>query len=47
MSRGVDVPWIGDQYTMGRVGPFTMGKGRYSMDKEVKIPWVVGSIYHG
>ena len=39
MGRSVDIPWIGGQNTMGM--------GSIYHGEVVKIPWVVGSKYHG
>ena len=39
MDRGVDLPWIGGQYTMVRESIYH-GKG-------FDIPWVGDLIYHG
>ena len=46
MARGVNIPWVGGRYTMGR--------GRYTMSKGVDILWEGdqyymgrGSIYYG
>ena len=46
MGMGVNIPWLGGQYTMGR-GQYTMGRGvQYTMGRGVDIPWLRGSIYH-
>ena len=55
MSRVVKIPRIGVRYTIGkgvkiswRGGQHTMGtEGQNKMDREVKIPWIWVSIYHG
>ena len=39
MGRGVDIPWVG--------GRCTMGRGRYTISKGVKMPLVGGSLYQG
>ena len=43
MGRGIDIPWVGGQYTMGWWGRYTSGRMvPYTMGREVKIPWVGG-----
>ena len=52
---GVDIPWKGGQYTMGRGFDIPCVEGiditwvgtRYTMYRVVKMPWVGRSIYHG
>ena len=39
MRRGVDIPWIGWVNIPCEGGRYTMGRGRYTMDR--------GLIYHG
>ena len=52
---GVDIPWIGGQYTMGRGVDIPRVEGiditwvgaRYTMYRVVIMPWVGRSIYVG
>ena len=48
MGRGVNIPWIGVLYTMGRGSNYHgLGGGQNTMGKGVKIPCVERSKYHG
>ena len=55
MGKGIDIPWVGGQNTMGKGEQNTMGKwvniawagDQNTMGSEVKTPWVSGFLYHG
>jgi hypothetical protein len=47
MDRGVEIPWVGGENTMGKGGQDTMGRGQNTMGRGIDIPSVGGLIYHG
>ena len=46
MCTGFDIPWVGVQYTMGNRVKIPWVGYQNLMDR-VKMPRIVGSIYHG
>ena len=47
MGKGVFIPWIEGQNTMGK-GPYTMGRSvEIPWEGWSKVPSLVGSEYHG
>jgi hypothetical protein len=42
MGRVVKIPWVGGRYPKGSRGQYTMNRvGQYTMDSGVDIPWVM------
>ena len=44
MGRRVDIPWVGDQNTMGMGSKYHEQGGRYTMGMWFDIPWVQNDV---